>query len=303
MSTDSLTAQHLSDEFSTELLGADHPIHSLAPIAEARAGSLTFVGDTERYADALREALAAGAVVLAPFAQPAPAPAAGAVLRVENPRAAFAVASAKHFAPQVTPGVADTARVHPSATVDPSARIGEFTVIRENAVVGAGSELRDHVVVGRDVVIGDHALIKSHAVIGEEGFGIEKDANGNNFRIPHLGSVRIGAHVEVGCFTTVCSGTIAPTTVGDYTKIDDHVHVSHNCRIGRNVIITACAEVSGSVVLEDGVWLGPNASIIQGVTVERDALLGIGAVALKSIPAGEVRVGNPAKPLPPKQTQ
>jgi UDP-3-O-[3-hydroxymyristoyl] glucosamine N-acyltransferase len=61
------------------------------------------------------------------------------------------------------------------------------------------------------------------------------------------------------------------------------------------VIITACAEISGSVVIEDATWIGPNASVIQGITLGQNSLLGIGAVAVKSVPADEIRVGNPAR--------
>lgn len=298
-----VTTLTITADFSLEAVGEHREVHGLAPIGEAQKNTLTFVGDIEKYGEALETALQVGAIVFVPAGQDYSTPSAGTLILAANPRAAFAQASARYFTPPVLAGVAETARVHPTAFIDPSASVGEFTVIRENAVVGAGSEIRDHVVIGRNVTIGDSALIKSHAVIGEEGFGIEKDSAGNNFRIPHLGSVKIGNHVEVGCFTTVCSGTIAPTTIGDYSKIDDHVHISHNCRLERNVIVTACAEVSGSVILEDDVWLGPNSSIIQGVTLGRGALLGIGAVALKSIDEGEVRVGNPARQLPSRSAQ
>lgn len=297
-----VTTQTISTDFSLSVQGEHREIRSLAPISEAGANSLTFVGDPVRYAPALAAALEAGAVVFVPDNLDLPEPGQGTLILTANPRATFAQATAQYFAPPVEAGIAETARIHPSAIIDPTASIGEYTVVRENAVIGARSEVRDHVVIGRNVRIGSAALIKSHAVIGEEGFGMEKDAEGNNFRIPHLGSVTIGDSVEVGCFTTVCSGTISPTTIGDYSKVDDHVHISHNCRIERNVLITACAEVSGSVVLEDDVWLGPNSSIIQGLTLGKGSLLGIGAVALKSIPEGEVRVGNPAKPLPPRPT-
>ena len=292
-----LTARALADEFSAELLGTDLSIAVPAPLLDAGSGTLTFVGDVERFADGLAAALAAGAVVFAPVESELPEPGAGALIPVHNPRAAFGQTVARHFAPRTVPGIASTAIVHATATVHKSAHVGEFTVIREGAIIEAHAEIRDHVVIGRNVVVGAHALVKSQAVIGEEGFGIEKDADGNNFHVPHIGSVRLGAHTEVGNFTTVCSGTIAPTVVGDYTKIDDHVHIAHNCRIGRNAIITACAEISGSVVIEDDVWIGPNASVIQGLTLGKDSLLGIGAVAVKSIPENEVRVGNPAKRL------
>ncbi len=292
-----LTARTLADEFTAEMLGADLSISVPAPLTDAAFGTLTFVGDTEKFAGSLSAALAAGAIVLGPEGAAVPELQRGAWIPVPNPRAAFGQTVSRHFAPRVTPGIAATARVHETASVHESAYVGEYTVIREGAVIEAHAEIRDHVVIGRNVVVGPHALVKSQAVVGEEGFGIEKDADGNNFHVPHIGSVRLGAHAEVGNFTTVCAGTIAPTVVGDYTKIDDHVHVAHNCRIGRNVIITACAEISGSVVIEDDVWIGPNASVIQGLTLGKDSLLGIGAVALKSIPENEVRVGNPAKRL------
>jgi UDP-3-O-[3-hydroxymyristoyl] glucosamine N-acyltransferase len=203
----------------------------------------------------------------------------------------------RFFTPAVVPGVAATAVVHPSARVALSASIGEFTVIGPGVVIAENAELRHHVVVGARVRVGAGSLIKSHAVLGEEGFGIEKDENGDNVRIPHSGSVIIGDDVEVGNFTTVCSGTITPTVVGDRTKIDDHVHIAHNVTIGRNVIITACAEVSGSVRIEDDVWIGPNASVIQGLTLGARCLVGMGSVVVRSIPADEVHFGSPARKM------
>lgn len=298
-----LTSTRAAVELDSHAYGADTEITLLAPLGEAGAHTLTFATSPLKYESAVERALNAGAVILVPLDHAGIEPLSGCIIPVDNPRAAFAMLATNHFTPKVVAGIADTARVHPGATVHETAHIGEFSVVRDGANIGAHSEIRDHVVIGSKVIIGEHALIKSHAVIGEEGFGIEKDADGNNFRIPHLGSVLLGNHVEVGCFTTVCSGTIIPTSIGDYTKIDDHVHIAHNCKIERNVIITACAEISGSVTLEDDVWLGPNSSIIQGVTLGRGSLLGIGAVALRSVPEGRVQVGNPAKSLPQKDPQ
>ncbi|MCZ4300527.1 LpxD N-terminal domain-containing protein [Microbacterium oxydans] len=296
MNEPQVTAAVIAEQLSAALAGSDRAVTGLAPLGEAAEGDLTFVVDPVANADAAASALRAGAILLSPPTLNTDGLVGTAIL-VQNARAAFAQAVAAHFARRLAPGIATTARVDPAAEVHPGAHVGEYTVIRAGAVIAEGTEIRDHVVIGHDVVIGAHALIKSHAVIGEEGFGMERDVNGDNIRIPHVGSVIIEDHVEVGNFTTVCSGTISPTRVGDHTKIDDHVHVAHNCRIGRNVIITACAEVSGSVVIDDDAWIGPNASVIQGVTLGRNSLLGIGAVAVKSVPADEVRIGNPARRL------
>lgn len=297
MTKKQITAKMIASDLSAKMVGDDRIVAALSPLGEATADHLSFVADPAKYEESASRALNAGAVLLAPLSYAIPSSIGGTVILVENPRAAFAQVMGAHFARTVEAGIAHTARVHPDASIDPSAHVGEYAVIRAGAVISARSEIRDHVVIGHDVVIGTDVLVKSHAVIGEEGFGMEKDDAGNNLRIPHLGSVVLGDHVEVGNFTTVCSGTISPTRVGDYTKIDDHVHVAHNCTIGRNVIITACAEISGSVIIEDESWVGPNAAVIQGVTLGRNSLLGIGAVAVKSVPANEVRVGNPARRL------
>lgn len=291
------SALGIATDFNAELLGADLAVGIPAPLDIAGSGQLSFVVNTDRLAVAFSRASKAGAVIFAPLGTLLPEGNKGALILVENPRAVFGQAMARYFVPPVEPGIAETARVHPTARVHDTAHVGEYTVIREGVVIEAHAEIRDHVVIGRNVFVGERSLVKSQAVVGEEGFAIERDAQGNNFHVPHIGSVHLGAHSEVGNFTTVCSGTITPTVVGEYSKIDDHVHIAHNCQIGRNVTITACAEVSGSVVIEDEVWIGPNASVLQGVTLGRNSLLGIGAVALKSIPDNEVRVGNPARRL------
>lgn len=272
----------------------------LGEVREVAGGAqLSFATDQARYADAIHRALAAGAAVLVP--EPVDDSGFdGVAIAVANPRAVFAQLVAEYFVAKPRAEIAATARIHPSVRVPASVSIGEYTVVREGVVLGEGVTIRDHVVIGERVAIGAGSLIKSHAVIGEEGFGIEVDAAGNNIRIPHIGSVVLGENTEIGCFTTVCSGTLTPTRIGDHSKIDDHVHIAHNVHLGRNVIVTACAEVSGSVRIADRVWLGPNSSIKEGLTVGEGALLGLGAVAVKSVPTGEIWVGNPAKPLPPR---
>jgi UDP-3-O-[3-hydroxymyristoyl] glucosamine N-acyltransferase LpxD len=293
--TNLATASSVAASLGAEWVGEDRALTAVAPLSSALSGNLTFVVDVVDATEQVARALGAGAVVLFPRGATAPAPASGAIVIVDNPRGAFAAAVQAFFVPVVQPGISATAVVHETATIHATAYVGDFSIIGPGVIVGAHTEIRNHVVLAERVRLGSHVVVKSHAVVGEEGFGVDKDSEGNNIRLPHLGSVVVGDHVEIGNFTTVCSGTLAPTRVGDYTKIDDHVHVAHNCQIGANVIITACAELSGSVTVGDGAWLGPNASVIQGVTIGANALVGIAAVVTKSIPANEVQFGNPAR--------
>ena len=146
--------------------------------------------------------------------------------------------------------------------------IGEYSVIGNNVVIGDGTEIRHHVVIGANTVIGKDCLIKSNTVIGEEGFGFERDKQGLPTRIPHLGRVIIGHSVELGALNTVMKGTIDDTIIEDHVKTDDHVHIGHNVRIGRGCLITACSEISGSVEIGEMTWLGPNCSVMNGISIE-----------------------------------
>lgn len=295
---DQVTASEVAHYVGGRLVGSDGLVNSPAPIFRAGPRNLSFVSDWRQSRGDLSNALDAGATVFAAHDASEFVGSGGALILVENPRAAFAEALARFFIDGPVAGIAESAVVHSEALIDASATIGHFTVIRAGAKVGPGVEIRDHVVVGRNVRIGQNCLIKSHAVIGEEGFGVEKDEDGNNFAVPQIGSVQIGCNVQVGNFTTVCSGALEPTKVGDFTKISDHVHIAHNCQIGRNAIITAGVVFAGSVAVGDEVWVGPGATVRDRISIGSNAFIGIGSNVVKSVPAGERWAGNPAHRLP-----
>lgn len=236
-----------------------------------------------------------GAIVLVPADAEPPDVSNGAILLDDNPRAAFAKVLSRFFVETPSPGIAQTAVIAEDARIHPTAHVGEFTVVRSGVVIGRGAEIRDHVVIGRGVHVGEGSLVKSHAVLGEEGFGIETDENGNNFPVPQIGSVRIGAHVQVGNFTTVCSGALEPTIVEDYVKLSDHVHVAHNCRVGKNSLLTAGVVLAGGADIGEDVWLGPGTTVRDSVSVGDGAFIGIGSNVVRSIPSGETWAGNPAR--------
>ena len=123
----------------------------------------------------------------------------------------------------------------------------------------------------------------------------ERDADGNKFRFPQIGGLIIGDDVEVGANTCIDRGALSDTIIGDHTKINNLCHIAHNNKIGKNVTITGCVNVSGSNVIEDDVWIAPNASIRGYIHLGKACTVGMGAVATKDIPSGETWVGNPAR--------
>ncbi|WP_291652725.1 UDP-3-O-(3-hydroxymyristoyl)glucosamine N-acyltransferase [Clostridium sp.] len=184
-----------------------------------------------------------------------------------------------------------------SAHIDSSVKIEPGSFIGPNVTIEKGTRILSGAKIKANVKIGKNCIIRENCVIGGYGFGFEKDYEGKNFRIPHIGGVIIGNNVEIGAITTVCSGTINPTIIEDYAKIDDHVHIAHNVVIGENSIVTACAEVSGSCIIGKNAWLAPNTSIINGIKIGENVTIGMGAVVTKPVEDNQIMVGAPAETL------
>ena len=209
------------------------------------------------------------------------------VLEVADPRVAIAkvlqfIADEKRQQPWVTERkIAPSAMISPLAVIADSVVIGAgtliepFCVIENDVSIGSESILRSGVRIHSRVAIGEASIVGSNTVIGHQGFGFVRDESGNKTRIPHLGGVTIGSHVELGAFDTVPSGTIAPTTIEDGAKIDDHVHIGHNVRIARGASVTAGSVIGGSAVVGEDAWVGINSSIRDGRHVGRRSLIGM----------------------------
>lgn len=179
--------------------------------------------------------------------------------------------------------------IHESVIVEPFAFIDDKVIIGKNTIVKFGAKIL------KNTSIGENCIIRENSVVGGQGFGVEKDEDGNNYKIAHLGGVSIGNFVEIGALNTIVSGTIEPTTIKDYVKIDDHVHIAHNCHIGVNCIITAGVILSGSVTIGDNVWVGPNSTVKNSIRINNNNLIGIGTLVTKDINETNLTyAGNPA---------
>lgn len=218
------------------------------------------------------------------------------LIAVKNPKVALAEIGNHFFVEKTKPGIHPTAIIHPEAKIGKGVSVGPYCVVGR-AVIGEGSILDSNVRVYDDAVMGRNCVIKAGAVLGGAGFGYERDEKGNKFRFPQIGQLIIGDYVEVGSNTCIDRGSLADTEIGDYTKINNLCHIAHNNKIGKNVTITGCVNISGSNVIEDDVWIAPNASIRGWVHIGEGATVGMAAVVVKDIPANETWVGNPAHKL------
>ena len=162
--------------------------------------------------------------------------------------------------------------------IEPFVRIGNNVEIGNNTIIKSGTIINDNVKIGND------CYIRENSVIGGEGFGIETDADGKTYRIPHIGGVEIGNNVEVGALTTVCSGTIEKTIVKDYVKIDDHVHVAHNVVLEEGVLIVAGTVIGGSTKIGKNSRTAPNTAIKNGLKIGSNVVMGMSARVNENLP-------------------
>ena len=218
------------------------------------------------------------------------------LLVVDNPKLAISKVGNEFFVEKSTPGIHPSAIIHPDAKIGENVFVGANTVI-ENCTIGDDTIIDANVHIYSPVIIGKHCVVKSGAVLGGMGFGFEKDENGNLFRFPQIGNLFIGDYVEIGANTCIDRGALSDTIIGDYCKINNLCHIAHNNKIGKNVVITAQVNISGSNVIEDDVWIAPNATIRGWITIGKGATIGMGSVVTKDVPAGETWVGNPARKL------
>ena len=205
--------------------------------------------------------------------------------RLDFIRAQYTLAETPGFERESAPAdIHATVRIAPGAVIEDGVAIGEGTVVGPNAVLRRGTR------------IGRWCEIQSAAVIGDAGFGFERDAQNRPLRMIHLGGVRIGDHVQVGALTAIARGALEDTVLEDYVKINNLCHIAHNCRIGWGTIIGACADLCGSVTIGRNCWIAPNCAIRQKIEIGDAAIVGMGAVVVKDVPAGVMVYGNPAKP-------
>ena len=254
-----------------------------------------------------------------------------AAIFVARPRFAMAgITACFDQAPDLPSGVHPSAVVHPTAKIADHAAIGAFAVIGARVKIGANARILDHVTIAEDTEIGADALIYSGArigarvvigarfvahynsVVGADGFSFvtpEKSAAEeartqfkvsaavkaqSYHRIASNGSVVIGDDVELGACSTIDRGTIADTVVGQGTKIDNHVQIGHNVRIGQDCLLCAHAAVAGSTRLGDRVVLGGQAGVGDHLEIGDDVIAAGATAILSNVPKGRVMMGYPA---------
>jgi UDP-3-O-[3-hydroxymyristoyl] glucosamine N-acyltransferase len=288
----------------------------------AKVRDLAFAEDAASAAKAL--AGAAGAVVLkAGCLEASGSNLAMGVVEADQPRLWFARA-AKLLKPAVAvAGVHPTAAIGADVELGAAVSIGPCAVIGDRTVVGDGTRVEAGAVIGPFVSIGENCriypnatiysgttlgnrvVVHAGAVLGADGFGYVRDAKtGAYTQFPQQGTLLIEDDVEIGANSTIDRGALKQTRIGRGTKIDNLIHVGHNCDIGEDVILVALTGISGSSTVGNGaviagqVGIGDHVHIGPGVILGGQAGVFSGSkVTNKGLRPGTVLYGTPARPL------
>lgn len=289
-----MTLRELAEIVRGEFAGdAERNFTRVSGFTDATADSIVFAQDEASLSSALETS--AGLVLARTESIDA------RILRVRHPKHAFAV-----IGRALAPKPADQF-IHPTAVIDATVTIGEGTrigpgaVIEANVVVGRDCLISARVTLCEGVLLGDRVVIQPGAVIGSTGFGYVRSAETGEYTLfPQQGGCVLEDDVEIGANTTVDRGALGETRIGRGTKIDNLVHIAHNCRIGRNVVIAAQVGISGSCVIEDDVVMAGQVGLGDHVTIGQGVILGgaSGIFPHKHLEgSGQMFMGVPAEPL------
>jgi UDP-3-O-[3-hydroxymyristoyl] glucosamine N-acyltransferase len=281
----------------------------VSSIEAATPVTLVFATDAGTLAAAMNSP--AGAILTRPdLLKTATDPADPRLLQVADPRYAFALAARfleSQGESKEAGSIGTAAGVHPTAVLGegvqfgPGTSIGPHVVLGDFVSLGTDCIILANVTIYSGTVIGNRVTVQAGAVLGSTGFGYARNsATGEYIAFPQQGTLHIGDDVEIGANTTIDRGALGETRIGSGTKIDNLVHIAHNCILGRNVIIAAQTGISGSSVIEDGAILGGQVGLGEHAHVGPGVILGGGAGVLshkKVRGPGEVFWGRPARPL------
>lgn len=166
--------------------------------------------------------------------------------------------------------------------------------IGDGACIGDGTKMHPGAVVYPGCVLGKRVILHAGAVVGADGFGYTCQGRGH-LKLAHVGNVEIGDDVEIGANSTIDRAKTGSTIIGSGTKIDNLVHIAHNCKIGKNCVIIALVGIAGSVTIGDNVTLAGQAGVKDHVTIGDGCVVAARAGVVGDLSAGSMVSGFPAR--------
>jgi UDP-3-O-[3-hydroxymyristoyl] glucosamine N-acyltransferase len=239
-------------------------ITGLNTLLDSNETQLTFL-ENKKYINDLKNTKAAAVLVTPENASEVPA---GTIALIcDEPYLNLAKIS-KLFAPNVIEMDGEKPLIGGGTKVMPNVYIGKDSVVGSDCTIMAGAFIGDNVKIGnntiiypnvtvyRDCTIGNDCIIHAGTVIGSDGFGFANTKDGKYIKIYQNGNVTIGNDVEIGANCAIDRAVFNSTIIEDGVRLDNLVHIAHNCKIGRGSILVGQVGLAGSTILNAYVVMG-----------------------------------------------
>lgn len=300
----------IAQRLGAELVGGsgDVEITGVAGIEHAGASEITFIANP-KYAAQAKTTQAAAILVEPDF----PALEGTVTLRIKNCYRAFAqTITFFYHPPKYAPGIHPTAVVDPSAKVGEDAHIGAYVVIGPDVTIGSGAVVLPHTVIYAGATIGDRFFAHAHvvvrefcrlgddvvlqngAVIGADGFGYARENAGGWTKIVQSGAAVLGDRVEVQANACIDRASIGETRIGDGSKIDNLVQVGHGSTVGQDTLLCAQVGLAGSTEVGNRVILAGQVGVAGHCKVGDGAVATAQSGIPSDVAANSVVSGYPA---------
>ncbi len=282
-------------------------ISGVRPFEDAIPGDITLAASPKYWNDL--KATQATAVIAPSELESASLP----LLRAADPMLAFArIISLFHTKPFQTRGISPRAEIGTDChiaervSIHPFVSIGDGVTIEEEVTlhsgvslgdgcrVGSGTTLHPNVVIYPGVCLGSRVIVHGGSVIGADGFGYVFDGE-KQVKIEQTGTVEIQDDVEIGANSCVDRATFGSTVVEKHAKLDNHVHVGHNSRIGENTVVVGCVGISGSVTIGKNCILAGQAGVIDHINIGDDVTVMVKTAVTRDIPSNMTISGQPGR--------
>jgi len=266
-------------------------ITGLNSLNDANENELTFLENT-KYINDLKNTKAGAILITKEYLKQVPQNC--VALICDEPYLALAKLS-KLFAPKFIETSGNEPKIGENTQVMSNVYLGKNSIIGDNCTIMAGSFIGDNVRIGnntiiypnvtiyRDCVIGDDCIIHSGTVIGSDGFGFANTKDGKYIKIYQNGNVIIANDVEIGANCTIDRAVFKSTIIDNKVRIDNLVHIAHNCKIGQGCVLAAQVGLSGSVTLHSYVVMGGQSGIAGHIKIAPFTTIAARGGATKSI--------------------
>lgn len=295
------SVKQISELLQAEIVGDENTqISSLSELENAGPGDISFFSN-KKYKDMLYGSKASAILVPKNFVATQKLEA--SLLKVEDSYSAFAqllMVAEKHVVPEKI-GIEQPAYIAETATIGEGCYIGAFAYIGDNVKIGDGTKIYPNVHVGDNVTIGEDCILypgshvmyncqlgsnvtlHSGAIIGADGFGFAPQKDGSYIRIPQIGNVILEDYVSIGANAAIDRATVSSTIIHKGVKLDNLVHIAHNCEVGDNTVMAAHVGIAGSVKIGKNCMFGGQAGLSGHITIADNNQIGPRSALMSNI--------------------